>query len=381
MSNVLYISNIGKKRMAYGFLGTSIEAAKMLNMGFFAVANRSESTVDDIMADEEKYNVKLLHADIARSPFAFRKNYRAYKQIVKIIRENNIDYIHCNTPVGGILGRLAGKKCKVKKVIYQVHGFHFYKGAPKKNWLLYYPVEKWLARYTDALITINKEDFEFAKEKFRLRNGGKIYYVPGVGINASEYRCEVSKREEKRRELNIPEDAFVLISAGELNANKNNRVIIAAMEQLKRSDIHYILCGVGELEDELRRQTDAAGLSQNVHFLGYRNDIKELYEAADCFVMPSFREGLSRSIMEAMSSGLPCIVSKIRGNVDMIEEGEGGYLCSPTDTDSYAEAIKKLADDDELKAKMKAFNLENVKKFDSSVVTVEMKKIYSKTFT
>lgn len=380
MSNVLYISNIGKKRMSYGFLGTSIEATKLLDMNFLAVANRSESTPDDIKADEEKYNIRLLHADIARSPFAIRKNYRAYKQLVKIIRENNIDYIHCNTPVGGILGRLAGKKCKVKKVIYQVHGFHFYKGAPKKNWLLYYPVEKWLARYTDALITINKEDFEFAKEKIKLRGGGKVYYVPGVGINTAQYNTEKSHRESKRTELGIPTDAFLLISAGELNANKNNGVIISAMEKLGRPDIHYVLCGVGELEEQLKAQAEAAGLSKNVHFLGYRNDICELYSAADAFVMPSYREGLSRSIMEAMSAGLPCIVSKIRGNVDLVSEGKGGYLCKPTDVDSYAEALEKLADNPTLREAMRSFNLEKVKEFDSAIVTEEMKKIYSDTF-
>ena len=381
MKNILYIANIGGKRMSYTFSGTSIEAAKLLNMNFSSVANRSKSTDEEIKADEEKYKVRLFHADIARSPFAFRKNYLAYKQIVKIIRENNIDYIHCNTPVGGILGRLTGKKCKVKKVIYQVHGFHFYKGAPKKNWLLYYPVEKWLARYTDALITINKEDFEFAKSKLKLRgDSGRIYYVPGVGIDTAQFKTDKSHRESKRAELGIPNDAFLLISAGELNANKNNGVIISAMERLRRPDIHYVLCGVGELKGQLEAQAEAAGLSKNVHFLGYRNDISELYAAADCFVMPSFREGLSRSIMEAMSSGLPCVVSKIRGNVDLVKEGKGGYLCNPADVEAYAEAIKNLVDNPTVKEAMSSFNLEKVKELDSSIVTEEMKKIYSDTF-
>ena len=130
-----------------------------------------------------------------------------------------------------------------------------------------------------------------------------------------------------------------------------------------------------------KKQAEAAGLSDNVHFLGFRNDIKQLYGAVDCFVMPSFREGLSRSIMEAMSTGLPCIVSEIRGNVDMIEQELGGFLCSPTDSASFAEAIRRIADDDALRERMSAFNLENVKKFDSDVVIDEMKNIYRDTFS
>lgn len=378
MGRILYVTNLGGKRMSYGFSGTSIEAACSLGHGFYSVANRSNSTEEEIKEDEKKYGIKLLHFELVRSPFSL-KNIKAYKQLVKIINKENIDYIHCNTPVGGLLGRLAGKKCKVKKVLYQVHGFHFYKGASKLNWLIYYPVEKWFARYTDALVTINHEDFEFAKKKIKFRNNGKIYYVPGVGIDASQF-SNVETPASKRKELNIPEDAFVIISVGELNANKNNKVIISALEQLKNSNIHYVVCGVGEEEQALKKQVSDVGLQDNVHFVGYRNDIKELYAESDCFVMPSYREGLSRSIMEAMASGLPCVVSKIRGNVDMIEENKGGFLCAPDDVSGFTEAIKKIATNEELRKNMQAYNKEAIKKFDVSVVKEEMKKIYSEVF-
>ena len=366
--------------MTYGFSGTAIEAAHSLNMKFFSVANRSLATESEMRADEELYNVRLFHSDIARSPFSFRQNYQAYKQIIQIIRENDVDYIHCNTPVGGILGRLVGKKCKVKKVIYQAHGFHFYKGAPKKNWLLYYPVEKWLARYTDALITINREDFELAKTKLKLRRNGKVYYVPGVGIDTSQYNSVNVSGDEKRRELGIPLDAFVLISAGELNQNKNNTVIISAMEKLKRNDIQYVLCGVGPLEGMLREQVHKAGLQNNVHFLGYRVDIKELFQMADCFVMTSYREGLSRSIMEAMASGLPCIASKIRGNTDLLDDTEGGYLCDVDDVSAYAEKINLLASHAELREAMGRYNLNAIRKFNMESVTAEIRNIYETEF-
>ncbi len=376
MKHLLYITNIASKRMAYDFSGTSIEAAHSLGYAFYSVANRSAATQEDINADEEKYGVKLRHFDLVRSPFS-GQNATAYRQLCAMIREDGIDYIHCNTPVGGLLGRLAGKKCGVKKVIYQVHGFHFYKGAPLLNWLLYYPVEWLLARWTDAIITINHEDYAFAQKKLTLRKGGKVYYVPGVGIDTNQFAPDEAVRQAKRQELGLSDDDVMLISAGELNENKNNTVLISALSKLQNKKIHYFLCGVGDKETDLRQQAQEAGIAENVHFLGYRTDMKALLHAADVFVMPSFREGLSRSIMEAMSAGLPCMVSKIRGNVDLVTEGQGGYLHAPTDADTAADAIEKLASDKDLRQAMRSYNLEKIKNFDSSVIEQQIQKIYT----
>lgn len=373
MSKILFISNISNRITT--FVTASISAAHDLKMDFYQVANWHGAQKGQIEKDEEKYGIKIKNLPISRNPFD-KSNLSAYKQLVEFIKQEKIDYIHCNTPTGGILGRLAGKKCKVKKVIYQAHGFHFYKGAPKKNWLVYYPVEKWLAKYTDALITINKEDFELASKKFRLRNNGKVYYVAGVGIDSKQYLSDGKLRDEKRAELNIPLDAFVIISVGELNENKNNKVIISALEKLKNKNIHYILCGVGDKKDELSAMAQSAGISENIHFLGYRTDIKALYNASDCFVMPSFREGLSRSAMEAMASGLPCILSDIRGNRDLIENGSGGFLCKPDDVIGFSEAISKLFGNSLLCEKMKEYNLKKIKDFDTSVVEKEIREIY-----
>lgn len=374
MSKILFISNLTNKIDSFAI--ASIAAAKSLDLDFYHAANWKNGNASQIKTDELTYGIKISNVPISRNPFT-ASNIKAYKELVSLVKREKIDIIHCNTPTGGLLGRFVGMKCKVKKVIYQAHGFHFYKGAPKKNWLLYYPIEKWLARYTDALITINREDYEFAKNKLRLRNGGKVHYVPGVGIDTAQFRLDADLRVEKRKELGIPHDAFVLISAGELNANKNNSAIIAALDQLKNNNIHYILCGVGELEADLKKQAADAGLGDRVHFLGYRTDVKELYAMADCFVMPSFREGLSRSIMEAMASGLPCIVSKIRGNTDLVAENEGGFLCKPTDYCGFADAINALASDAQLCQNISEFNRTRVMDFDVAVVEEELRKIYT----
>ena len=376
MTKLLFISNISNRVTSFAI--ASITVAHKLKIDFYQAANWSDAKEGQIEKDQVEYDIKINHVDISRSPFS-KSNIIAYKQIVELIEKENIDYIHCNTPVGGLLGRLAGKKCKVKKVIYQAHGFHFYDGAPKKNWMIYYPIEKLLAHKTDAIITINQEDFERAK-KFRLKKGGRVYYVHGVGIDVSAFGKELPSS-DIRKELGIGSNELLLISAGELNANKNNRVIIEAMAKLNDSRIHYVLCGVGPLDAELKKLAEDKGIAGNVHFLGYRTDVFSLYREADVYVMPSFREGLSRSMMEAMASGLPCVASKIRGNVDLIDERLGGYLCSPSDTDGFASAIKMLVCDAELRQKMKEYNLEKIKEYDVSVVEREIEEIYREVFS
>ena len=304
----------------------------------------------------------------------------AYKQLVEFIKQEKIDYIHCNTPTGGILGRLAGKKCMVKKVIYQAHGFHFYKGSPKKNWLVYYPVEKWLAKYTDALITINKEDFELASKKFRLRNNGKVYYVAGVGIDSKQYLSDGKLRDEKRAELNLKASDIALISMGDLIERKNYETAVRAVAEAKNKNIQYFICGRGPEEEKLKNLCASLGVENQVHFLGFRSDIKELLNASDIFLFTTKQEGLPRSMMEAMASGLPCIASKIRGNTDLLENTDGGYLCESTDYKDFAEKINIFANDKNLRENAGKSNLITIQKFSTDTVSKDLKEIYSEEF-
>lgn len=376
MKGYLYLANSTKS-------GASKKEMTLTNMSLAGIKAANELGYKSWIGVDlgiEKLNsphdVSFFNVGVYRNPLAFRDNRKAYKTLVKEIRENSIDFIHCNTPVGGILGRLAGKKCKVKKVIYQVHGFHFYKGAPKRNWMLYYPVEKWLAHHTDALITINREDFEFAKKKIKLRGGGKVYYVPGVGIDTADYAPNEQIRASKREELGFSDELFYIVSAGRLEHNKNNATLIKAVAHSNNKRLRLVLCGDGVQREELKTLAKELDIEEQVIFLGNRSDMREIYLAVDAFAMASYREGLSRTIMEAMSSGLPCAVSKIRGNVDLVEDGKGGYLYSPADYAGFAEAFNKLSCDSELRRAMSEYNLEYIKSFDSDVVRKELKKIY-----
>ena len=378
MSKILFISNISS--IITTFVTASIAAAHSLNMDFYQAANWQDADPSQIATDEKAYEIKIKSVPISRNPLA-KTNFTAYKELVAFIKQENIDYIHCNTPTGGILGRLAGKKCKVKKVIYQAHGFHFYKGAPKINWLVYYPVEKWLALYTDALITINSEDFELAKAKLRLRKNGKVYYVPGVGIDTSQYNLSEKSREEKRRELGLGEDDVALISMGDLIERKNYATAIRSIAETNDPKLQYFICGKGSEEENLRALAESLGITKQIHFLGFRSDIKELLVAADIFLFTTKQEGLPRSMMEAMASGLPCIASKIRGNTDLLDGTEGGFLCETTDTAAYAEKLKLLANDKALRKAMGENNLIAIQKFNTETVNEELRKVYETEFS
>ena len=378
MSKILFISNISSRITT--FVTASIAAAHSLNMDFYQAANWQDADPSQIATDEKAYEIKIKSVPISRNPLA-KTNFTAYKELVAFIKQENIDYIHCNTPTGGILGRLAGKKCKVKKVIYQAHGFHFYKGAPKINWLVYYPVEKWLALYTDALITINSEDFELAKAKLRLRKNGKVYYVPGVGIDTSQYNLSEKSREEKRRELGLGEDDVALISMGDLIERKNYATAIRSIAETNDPKLQYFICGKGSEEENLRALAESLGVTKQIHFLGFRSDIKELLVAADIFLFTTKQEGLPRSMMEAMASGLPCIASKIRGNTDLLDGTEGGFLCETTDTAAYAEKLKLLANDKALRKAMGENNLIAIQKFNTETVNEELRKVYETEFS
>ncbi len=377
MSKILFISNISNRITT--FVTASISAAHDLNIDFYQAANWQDTESSQIKADEKAYDIKIKSVPISRNPLA-KTNLTAYKELVEFIKQEKIDYIHCNTPTGGVLGRLAGKKCNVKKVIYQAHGFHFYKGAPKKNWLVYYPVERWLAHYTDAIITINAEDFEAAK-KFKLRNNGKVYYVHGVGIDMSQYDLSKKDREGKRNELGLSENDVALISMGDLIERKNYDTAIRAVAEAETPNLQYFICGKGPEEEKLKALAESLGVSEQIHFLGFRSDIKALLTAADIFLFTTKQEGLPRSMMEAMASGLPCIASKIRGNTDLLEGTEGGFLCETTDASAYAEKLKLLANDKALRETMGKNNLITLRKFSTETVSDELRKVYEAEFS
>ena len=295
-----------------------------------------------------RYADRHIEIPFERSPFD-RRNIKAYRRLKELIDRENYDLIVCNTPVGGVLTRLAAKKAKKRgtKVVYIAHGFHFFKGAPVKNWLLYYPLEKHLSRLCDVVVTINEEDYQLAKRCFP----GRVEHIHGIGVDGDRFH-PMSEEEQLalRRAEGLSEKDYVVLCTGELNENKNQKTLIAAAALLKDKipNLAVLLAGNGPKEQELRMQIRKLGLEESVRLLGYRTDLEHIVPAVDLVVSCSRREGLPLNIVEAMLCKKPVVASVNRGHRELVKDGTNGFLLSPESEEEYAEHIFLLSQNNKI---------------------------------
>lgn len=356
------------------FCMPNIELLQSLGYKVDVVADfKNPGSITDERVKELKQRLIIMNADIINISIPrnidFLAIILAYREVRDILDSEYYDLIHCQSPIGGAIARIAAKNTKKNgtKIIYTAHGFHFYTGSPIKNWIVFYTVEKYLSRYTDVLITINKEDFNRAKRKF---NAKMIVYLPGIGIDILKFSQNKIDINMKRATLGISTENIMIISVGELNDNKNHITIIKALARFSNNNIHYVVVGQGILKEYLQNEARKRGV--NIHLLGYRTDVAELYASADIFVLPSKREGLNVSLMEAMASGLPCVVSRIRGNVDLIDNP--AFLASSKDEGSFCKAIENIFKMP--KESIKNHNFRKIQNFSKDRIMERMKKIY-----
>lgn len=366
---ILYVTTIGSTMVFFREL-----VKDLIDQGHTVdiACNDALAPVPDCYRD---WPCRIFHHDCARTPFSLG-NLKALKQIRKLVQEEKYDIVHCHTPVASFCTRLAciGLRKKGIKVVYTAHGFHFYTGAPLKNWLLYYTAEKLCAGMTDLLITINHEDYHRAKEKLKV---GAVKYVPGVGVNTQRFAKTAVDRAAKRQELGVPEDAFLLIAVGELNDNKNHQLLLRAMAELNYPDMHCIIAGEGALLQQHEALARDLGIGDSVHLLGQRDDVAQLYKIADLFCFPSIREGLPVSTMEAMAAGLPLVAARNRGTVELVEEGVNGFLCPHDDVHQFADRIARLYQDTELRNQMAIQSGQKAKAYDVQMIVAQMEEIYA----
>lgn len=352
-------------------LGYAVDVATNFDCPGTITKERSEELVQLLDA----WEVDCYQVDFDRNVFDVKSDLRAYSQLNQIFNSDKdpmnrrhhdkgqYTFVHCHSPIGGALGRLVAKKNGVK-TIYTAHGFHFYDGAPFKNWLIFYPVEKWLSRWTDILITITKEDYNRALKHFKAK---RVEYIPGVGVDTKKFAPDLDGRKRIRKELGVDDSRIVLLSVGELNDNKNH---ISVVDAIKGMDLTYVIVGQGKNYDMLLRR--AQELNVDLRLMGYRRDVSDFYNAADVYILPSIREGLNVSLMEAMASGLPCVCSDIRGNDDLIDQGKGGRRVTALSTDDWSDAIKDCLSNNSYGD----YNRNKIVKFSIKEVETKSKGIY-----
>jgi len=351
-------------------MGYSVEVACNFVTGNTSSPQRVRAFCDELRA----CGVTMHQIDFPRNVYRFWSVFRSYLQLKRLFEQSAFDFVHCQSPIGGVLGRFLSHKFGVR-VIYTAHGFHFFRGASLLAWGLYYPVERFLAKYTDVLITINSEDYASA-----LKFGAKrVVKVPGVGIDIDKFRPTQGDGGSMRRLFGLPKDSFVLLSVGELNKNKNHEVVIRALAELGDPSVHYVICGRGALSTYLRELAEHLGVGARVHLVGYQSDIVKAYQASDVFVFPSKREGLSVALLEAMASELPVVCSRVRGNIDLIENEVGGFLCGAADVGAIRAGLQRLIDDAALAKRMGSHNGAVVVSNSQALVMSLMRDVYRAT--
>lgn len=308
-----------------------------------------------------------------RSPFSLEV-LRTYRELVQLMLEEKFELIHCHMPITGILARKAAEKVRKMTgrrtaVLYTAHGLHFFKGAPLRNWLYYMP-ERHYARYTDKLILINQEDYERGSH-FPVR--GSVEFVPGVGIRPMP---DPDPDFDLHREYNIPPDHKIVVSVGELTERKNHINLIRAMDRFRSKKLTCLICGTGPVQEQLEQKIEEMYLREKVILAGYCTNISDILRQADFFAFPSRQEGLPVAVMEAMQAGLPVVAADIRGNHDLIRDGEGGFLFTENLPEDYAGALAYFMKYPDEAERMGKWNRKQVENFSLDVVEKRMREIY-----
>lgn len=317
-----------------------------------------------------------------RKPFKLN-NIKAIKKIKEIINKEKYSIIHTHTPMGSVVTRIAAKETRKEnntRVIYTAHGFHFYKGAPILNWLFYYPIEKYLLKYTDTLITINEEDYNFAKNKFSKRCKD-IKYVPGVGIDENKFNFIMTDEEKinLRKQLGLNDNDFIILYPAELSKRKRQMWLIKTLEKLLKnnSNMHLLLPGEDILKGKCQKFVKKLDLDKQVHFLGYRKDIPKLLRITDLAVSSAKQEGLPVNIMEAMQTKLAIVASNCRGNRQLVKDSINGYIVPLNNSKEFSEKIETLYKNEELRNEFGKNNGKYISKYSLDNILKQMEKIYN----
>lgn len=371
MKKALIVSTVS--RQFYLFEQVNIKVLRELGYEVHGAANFSDRS-----ERLEEINIIEHQIDFQRFPFSF-KNLKAYFQLKKEIKDNDFEIIHSHSPVGGVIGRLAGYFSKKNsEIIYTAHGFHFFKGSSIVNWFLYFPIEFFLSFITDKLIVINNEDFKFAKKYLKMKN---LILVNGVGVNYNKFKkIDLINKINKRVDYGFDENQFILIYVGELSKRKNQSVLVDVMKSIVKykSDVILLLVGTGNEKNSLIKNIENNDLKKNIKLLGYRNDVADLMQISDLAVSSSKQEGLPVNLMEAMGVGLPLVVSNCRGNRDLVSNESNGFIIFGDDqVDTFTKKILYLIENELVRDSFSNKSFELSRNYSEDNIKNVMRSVYN----
>lgn len=369
MKKILYITTVS--RTINAFLVPHIQM--LIEEGYIVdCACCIDKEIDNNLIEK---GVKVFNIPFTRNPLDAR-NLKAFVELIKIQNKNKYDIVHVHTPVASVYGRLLKIKFPKLKTIYTAHGFHFYKGAPKSKWFIFYNIEKFMSKFTDIIVTMNNEDYEVALNKF---NAKKTLKVNGVGVNIDEYVYKDSCN-DIRKELDLNEDDVVFTVIAELSKRKNQIQVIKAFDTLisEYNNIKLLLVGDGNLYSEYNTYIKNNNLDKHVKLLGYRTDIPKILSITDIVGLFSYHEGLPRNIMEAMVAKKPIVCTDIRGNNDLVKNNINGLLVPINNIKKTIQSIKKLYLDINMRNKMGEKGYEIIEKdYCINSVLQQIKQLYT----
>ena len=369
MKKILIVTSVASMILQFNI--SNIKILKELNYEVYIFSNfKTGNTVSNEKIDFLKnllseLRVNFYHSNIYRNPFN-PLNLFSFFYLLFLVKRLKVDVIHSQSPVGGIFGRLVSIFFNIKS-IYTAHGFHFFKGSSFLTWLFYFPIEKFLSRFTNDLIVMNNEDFMIASKKFYQN---RITYIPGIGIKNKDFL-------KKRFINNSLNDPLIIVSVGELISRKNHLQSIDIVSKLKFNFIFYIL-GKGKLFSKLNSKIIKLNLNNKVQLIGYTPNVREYLKKADIFLFTSKQEGLPISLLEAMDEGNICVASNIRGNKDIVTDNFDGFLIEKDQISKYVEIINLIhkgrfnLNEISLNAQTKAIS------FKTENIYLKMKEIYTK---
>lgn len=362
----LIVSTLG--RQFFLFEAANMSALKKLGVEVHGAANLEDEDQQRL----DSVDIIKHHIGFRRSPVSPR-NVLAFIRLLRLIRRERYTLVHCHSPVAGVLGRVAAHIAGVPRIIYTAHGFHFFKGATATARMVYFPIEWISSLVTDLILTVNGEDSAAAGRM----HAKAVVQIPGVGVDVASFAHSQSARVMIRRELDIPLDAKVVLSVGEMIPRKDHSTALYGLAAMTSGTAHMILCGKGQEEMALKELVKDLEIENRIHFVGYRSDVAEICSAADVFVSTSRQEGLPVSCIEAMAAGLPVICTNVRGHVDLVQDQGNGLLFDVGDNVSLAKHLDRVLSDRELSDALRARALKRAGEFESKRVEELMTDVYT----